>query len=110
MSQTASSIKQQKYDGSVARVDMKLEVQLLSVTDVDRAKEFYTKLGWWLDADIVGGNDFRVRPVHPTGLRILDFVRQGTNDGRARFNSRRPDRFRHRGGPEGSRCQGCRCE
>ena len=67
MSQTASSIKQQKYDASVARVDMKLEVQLLPVTDVDRAKEFYTKLGWRLDADIVVGNDFRVVQFTPPG-------------------------------------------
>jgi catechol 2,3-dioxygenase-like lactoylglutathione lyase family enzyme len=67
MSQTASSIKQQKYDASVARVDMKLEVQLLPVTDVDRAKEFYTKLGWRLDADIVVGNNFRVVQFTPPG-------------------------------------------
>jgi catechol 2,3-dioxygenase-like lactoylglutathione lyase family enzyme len=67
MGQTASSIKQQKYDASVARVDMKLEVQLLPVTDVDRAKEFYTKLGWRLDADIVVGNDFRVVQFTPPG-------------------------------------------
>jgi catechol 2,3-dioxygenase-like lactoylglutathione lyase family enzyme len=67
MSQTASSTKQQKYDASVARVDMKLEVQLLPVTDVDRAKEFYTKLGWRLDADIVVGNDFRVVQFTPPG-------------------------------------------
>jgi catechol 2,3-dioxygenase-like lactoylglutathione lyase family enzyme len=67
MSQTASSIKQQKYDTSVARVDMKLEVHLLPVTNVDRAKEFYTKLGWRLDADIVVGNDFRVVQFTPPG-------------------------------------------
>jgi len=37
-------------------VDMKLEVVLLSVSDVDRAKAFYEKLGWRLDIDIaVGG-------------------------------------------------------
>jgi catechol 2,3-dioxygenase-like lactoylglutathione lyase family enzyme len=60
MSQTASSFTQQKYDAGVARVDMKLEVALISVSDVDRAKEFYTRLGWRLDDDIVMGNDFRV--------------------------------------------------
>ena len=52
MSQTAGSSKQ--------RVDMKLEVALIPISDVDRAKEFYTRLGWRLDADIVMGNDFRV--------------------------------------------------
>jgi catechol 2,3-dioxygenase-like lactoylglutathione lyase family enzyme len=60
MSQTASGFKQQKYDAGVARVDMKLEVALIPVSDVDRAKEFYTRLGWRLDDDIVMGNDFRV--------------------------------------------------
>jgi catechol 2,3-dioxygenase-like lactoylglutathione lyase family enzyme len=60
MSQTVSSVKQQKYDAGVARVDMKFEVALIPVSDVDRAKEFYTRLGWRLDDDIVMGNDFRV--------------------------------------------------
>jgi catechol 2,3-dioxygenase-like lactoylglutathione lyase family enzyme len=45
-------------------VDMKLEVVLLSVTDVDRAKAFYEKLGWRVDIDIVGG-DFRGVQVTP---------------------------------------------
>ena len=47
---------------SVARVepvDMKLEVVLLSVSDVDRAKAFYENLGWRLDGDFVTGDDFR---------------------------------------------------
>jgi len=59
MSQTTSSIKQQK-DVTLARFDMKLEVMLIPVSDVDRAKEFYTRLGWRLDDDVVMGNDFRV--------------------------------------------------
>jgi len=67
MSQTASSFKQQKYDAGVARVDMKLEVALIPVSDVDRAKKFYTKLGWRLDDDIVMGNDFRVVQFTPPG-------------------------------------------
>jgi catechol 2,3-dioxygenase-like lactoylglutathione lyase family enzyme len=60
MSQTASSFKGPKSDAGVARVDMKLEVALIPVSDVDRAKEFYTRLGWRLDDDIVAGDDFRV--------------------------------------------------
>ena len=67
MSQTASSFKQQKYDAGAARVDMKLEVALIPVSDVDRAKEFYTKLGWRLDDDIVMGSDFRVVQFTPPG-------------------------------------------
>ena len=67
MSQTAISIKQQKYDAGAARVDMKLEVQLIPVSDVDRAKEFYTRLGWRLDDDMVMGNDFRKVQFTPPG-------------------------------------------
>src|SRR5215469_13590858 len=67
MSQTAISIQQQKYDDGAANVDMKLEVELIPVSDVDRAKEFYTRLGWRLDADDVMGPDFRVVQFTPPG-------------------------------------------
>ena len=67
MSQAASSFKHQKYDAGVARVDMKFEVSLIPVSDVNRAKEFYTRLGWRLDDDIVNGNDFRVVQFTPPG-------------------------------------------
>jgi catechol 2,3-dioxygenase-like lactoylglutathione lyase family enzyme len=67
MSQTASGIKQPKYDVTVARIDMNLEVALVPVSDVDRAKEFYTSLGWRLDDDLVMGNDFRVVQFTPPG-------------------------------------------
>jgi catechol 2,3-dioxygenase-like lactoylglutathione lyase family enzyme len=40
-------------------VDMKLEVVVLGVSDVDRAKAFYEKLGWRLDIDVASGGDFR---------------------------------------------------
>ena len=36
-------------DASVASLDMKLEVVIIPVSDIDRAKEFYKKLGWRLD-------------------------------------------------------------
>ena len=67
MSQTVSSIKQQNDDAGIARVDMKLEVALVPVSDVDRAKGFYTRLGWRLDDDIVMGEDFRVVRLTPPG-------------------------------------------
>ena len=67
MSQTAISIQQQKYDAGATRADMKLEVALIPVSDVDRAKEFYTRLGWRLDDDIVMGNDFRKVQFTPPG-------------------------------------------
>ena len=45
-------------EASVASVDMKFEIVVIPVSDVDRAKEFYTRLGWRLDADYDNGNDF----------------------------------------------------
>jgi catechol 2,3-dioxygenase-like lactoylglutathione lyase family enzyme len=52
---------------SVAKLDMKLEVVVIPVSDVDRAKEFYASLGWRLDADIVVGDDFRIVQFTPPG-------------------------------------------
>ena len=43
-----------------AKVDMKFEVVVIPVSDVDRSKAFYTKLGWRLDADFPFDNGFRV--------------------------------------------------
>jgi catechol 2,3-dioxygenase-like lactoylglutathione lyase family enzyme len=48
-------------------VDMNLEVVVIPVTDVDRAKRFYGDLGWRLDADVAAGDDFRVVQFTPTG-------------------------------------------
>jgi catechol 2,3-dioxygenase-like lactoylglutathione lyase family enzyme len=67
MSQTGASLGQDKYGASAGTVDMKLEVIVIPVSDVDRAKEFYRKLGWRLDADFEGGKDFRVLQFTPPG-------------------------------------------
>jgi len=50
-----------------APFDMKFEIVVLPVSDVDRAKEFYAKLGWRLDADFAHENDFRVIQFTPPG-------------------------------------------
>jgi catechol 2,3-dioxygenase-like lactoylglutathione lyase family enzyme len=54
-------------DAGVARVDMKFEIVVIPVSDVDRAKEFYGRLGWRLDADYDSGKDFRVIQFTPPG-------------------------------------------
>ena len=54
-------------EASVAKVDMKFEIVVIPVSDVDRAKEFYAKLGWRLDADYDNGNDFRIIQFTPPG-------------------------------------------
>ena len=46
---------------------MKFEIVVIPVSDVDRAKEFYAKLGWRLDADYDNGKDFRVMQFTPPG-------------------------------------------
>ncbi|MFD8418281.1 VOC family protein [Streptomyces sp. NPDC059466] len=48
-------------------MDMKLEVVVVPVADVDRAKAFYERLGWRLDADVTDGEDFRVVQFTPPG-------------------------------------------
>ena len=52
-------------DAKVEPVDMKLEIVVLGVSDVDVAKAFYEKLGWRLDADFTKGDDFRVIQFTP---------------------------------------------
>jgi len=48
-------------------VDMKFEIAVIPVSDVDRAKEFYARLGWRLDADFAGPDDYRVIQFTPPG-------------------------------------------
>ena len=55
-------------DAAVEPVDMKLEVQVVPVSDVDRSKEFYQRLGWRLDDDAA--------PL--PGLRIVQFTPPGS--------------------------------
>jgi catechol 2,3-dioxygenase-like lactoylglutathione lyase family enzyme len=51
----------------VAKVDMKLEVVVIPVSDIDRAKEFYGRLGWRLDADFAGDDGSRGIQFTPPG-------------------------------------------
>jgi catechol 2,3-dioxygenase-like lactoylglutathione lyase family enzyme len=50
-------------------MDTKLEVVLVPVSDVDKAKDFYQALGWRLDADFARSEDFRVVQLTPPGSR-----------------------------------------
>ena len=51
----------------MSHVEMKLEVVVIPVSDVERAKRFYQGLGWRLDADFPGAGDFRVVQMTPPG-------------------------------------------
>jgi catechol 2,3-dioxygenase-like lactoylglutathione lyase family enzyme len=62
------NIQQQNYKNSATRVEMKLEVEIIPVSDVERSKRFYQRLGWRFDDDI--------SPVD--GVRIVQFTPLGS--------------------------------
>ena len=57
-------------------VDMKLEVVVIGVSDVDRAKAFYEKLGWRLDARFCNERRVPHYSIHTAQLSSLDNFRQ----------------------------------
>jgi catechol 2,3-dioxygenase-like lactoylglutathione lyase family enzyme len=67
MSSTRTSRKTASEAPKVRRGDMKLEVVVIAVSDVDRARRFYSNLGWRLDADFASGDDYRVVQFTPPG-------------------------------------------
>ncbi|HVU77846.1 MAG TPA: VOC family protein [Gaiellaceae bacterium] len=52
---------------TIGAIDLKLEVVVVPVSDVDRAKDFYTGLGWRLDADVALDDGFRIVQLTPPG-------------------------------------------
>jgi catechol 2,3-dioxygenase-like lactoylglutathione lyase family enzyme len=65
---SATEVNKASRDPAVGNVDMHLEVDIIPVSDVDRAKEFYRRLGWRLDDDVA--------PLD--GLRIVQFTPPGS--------------------------------
>ena len=65
---SATEIHNASPDAAVGNVDMHLEVEIIPVSDVDRSKEFYQRLGWRLDDDVA--------PLD--GLRIVQFTPPGS--------------------------------
>jgi len=67
-----SDIKERTETGAIktasaGTIDMKFEIVVIPVSDVDRAKRFYGGLGWRLDADFAAGDDYRVIQFTPPG-------------------------------------------
>jgi catechol 2,3-dioxygenase-like lactoylglutathione lyase family enzyme len=87
------------------KVDMKFEVAIVPVSDVDRAKAFYTKLGWRVDDDIVNGNDFRAVQLTPPNSAALVTFGKGVTDAKPGSFPWRADRLRHCGGSQTYRGQ-----
>jgi catechol 2,3-dioxygenase-like lactoylglutathione lyase family enzyme len=85
MSQTGTRISQQKIEPVLEAIDMKLEVIVIPVSDVDRAKEFYARLGWRLDRDFRFANGLRAVQFTPpsSGCSVHFGTSQGAtrNDG-----------------------------
>jgi catechol 2,3-dioxygenase-like lactoylglutathione lyase family enzyme len=67
MSTTATRNEKATGDTRVGKVDMKLEVVVIPVSDVGRATEFYASLAWRLDADFRSDNGFRAVQFTPPG-------------------------------------------
>jgi catechol 2,3-dioxygenase-like lactoylglutathione lyase family enzyme len=67
MSSTKTSTERAPQSPKAATVDLKLEVVVIPVSDVDRAKRFYEGLGWRLDADFPAGDNWRVVQMTPPG-------------------------------------------
>ena len=79
MSGTAIRSKDATTDARAGKVDMKLEVITIPVSDVDRAKEFYGGLGWRLDADFSTGEDRVVQFTPPGSQCSVHFGRNLTS-------------------------------
>jgi len=77
MSTTEARSRDTTKDADVAEVDLKLEVVVIPVSDVDRAKEFYGGLGWRLDADFPFDNGVRIVQFTPPGSGCS--IQFGTN-------------------------------
>jgi len=67
MSSTPARSEQTARSPNAATVDLKLEVVVIPVSDVDRAKRFYGNLGWRLDADFANDQGWRVVQFTPPG-------------------------------------------
>lgn len=77
MSSTLMSNEHATRSPTVAKLDMKLEVVVIPVSDVDRAKRFYLGMGWRLDADFATGDTWRVVQVTPPGSACSFFLGKG---------------------------------
>ena len=66
---TLTSHEHPILEPAAAKVDTKLEVIVIPVSDVDRAKRFYGNLGWRLDADFANGEAWRVVQLTPPGAQ-----------------------------------------
>ncbi len=77
MSSTLTSNERTTSVPQTEKVDMKLEVVVVPVSDVDRAKQFYLRIGWRLDADFASGDTWHLVQVTPPGSACSFFFGKG---------------------------------
>ena len=77
MSSTQTANQHGAKNPTAATVDLKLEVVVIPVSDVDRAKRFYQDVGWRVDADFTNGSDWRVVQMTPPGSACSVMFGQG---------------------------------
>jgi catechol 2,3-dioxygenase-like lactoylglutathione lyase family enzyme len=82
--------------------DMKLEVQAIPVSDVDRSKESYERLGWRLDEDVAPMEGLRIVQFTPPGSGASVTFGEGLYRGRAWRGKGYASRHQHRGGTGGA--------
>ena len=78
---SATDVYDTSRDASAGRVDMKLEVMIIPVSDVDRSKEFYQRLGWSLDRDVAPMEGLRIVQFTPPGAGTSVTFGQGLTTG-----------------------------
>ena len=64
---SATEIQNASGNAGVGKVDMKLEVQVIAVSDVNRSKEYYEQIGWRLDDDVAPMDGLRIVQFTPPG-------------------------------------------
>ena len=77
MSSTQTNREQATGATRAGAVDMKLEVVVVPVSDVDRAKSFYASLGWRVDVDVAKGDHWRAVQLTPTGSACSFVIGKG---------------------------------
>jgi len=77
MSSTLMSNERTNPVAQTEKVDMKLEVVVVPVSDVERAKQFYLGMGWRVDADFASGDGWRLAQITPPGSACSFFIGKG---------------------------------
>jgi len=67
MTKTGATMTQQKSDATATKVAMNLEIDVIPVSDVERSKQFYQRLGWRFDDDVAPAKDVRIVQFTPPG-------------------------------------------